>query len=191
MARSPPKHNYSPAPRSSTLTGKVTEAAARFEANATPIRGPEDVHIMGNLSLPCLNTSEFSASSELRQKVEQLLPELDMISSRDLTALSGRIDVNTAFEQFIVDEALAWNQSGREPDKGCNFVRASGSLDAPLAHYLHQPSLTSLRCRGCIVPRPRTGLWPLLLDITYLDPLYGIEPFGTVPRLDIIDCLLG
>jgi hypothetical protein len=52
--------------------------------------------------------------------------------------------LDMAYEQFKVKELHSWRLAGQKPPPRETLVRASGSLDAPLAHHLLQPSYTTL-----------------------------------------------
>jgi hypothetical protein len=52
--------------------------------------------------------------------------------------------LDEAYDQFKVKELHSWRLAGQRPPPRDTLVRASGSLDAPLAHHLLQPSYTTL-----------------------------------------------
>jgi hypothetical protein len=64
----------------------ATEVAAMTEATA--IEDGDPVHIMGNLILPPLSMSPFSANLDLRHTIETILPHIRKLDSRDLRSKS-------------------------------------------------------------------------------------------------------
>lgn len=45
-----------------------------------------------------------------------------------------------SYDDFTGRENRCWGGTGQRPASGDTFVSPSGSLEAPLAHRLHQPS---------------------------------------------------
>jgi hypothetical protein len=56
--------------------------------------------------------------------------------------------MENSFQSFKAEELLAWKLENRLPEKG-NLVRPTGSLNSPIAHRLHQPSLTTQQSLEC------------------------------------------
>jgi hypothetical protein len=53
-----------------------------------------------------------------------------------------------SFQAFASQEQRAWADSESTPEYGTNLVQPTGSLDALLAHHLHQPSLATVMPPG-------------------------------------------
>jgi hypothetical protein len=64
----------------------ATEVAAKTEATA--IEDGDPVRIMGNLTLPPISMSPFSANPDIRHTIEAVLPHIRKLDSRDLRSKS-------------------------------------------------------------------------------------------------------
>ena len=49
-----------------------------------------------------------------------------------------------AYDEFRIKELDSWKRAGMDPKPRDTLVRASGSLESPLAHHLLQPSYTTM-----------------------------------------------
>jgi hypothetical protein len=87
--------------------------------------------------------SPDASQSKFKRYVQRLrLASLDSETGLELNRPLKSLD--EAYDQFKVKELHSWRLADQRPPPRDTLVRASGSLDAPLAHHLLQPSYTTL-----------------------------------------------
>jgi hypothetical protein len=179
-----------------------------------PPTGTQNVRILGDLILPAPSTCGLDG--ELENMVTNLLPDVQVMNSRDLSSKAYRKQANLditnndaeiaksfqrcldAFETFKAEETKIWQSLGRQPPAGDHFVCPSGSLDSGLIHHLHQPSYSTLYHKDTTTADPSNGCIAMLMSNAFkenetllIDDLHRrsekSEGYATYPK-EVIEC---
>ncbi len=86
-------------------------------------------------------------------------------NDRDFSTIQKPIfDLNEAFAAFKAREERTWKEVPQQAGDREYFVESSGLLDSPLAHHLHQPSMSTSKLRDSTTADRSNGCIRMVMD---------------------------
>lgn len=146
----------------------VSKEACSTEASFPPLKRPKHQQVNDELRSPVKTSRTLKPFKEflifgdfvlphpcdlgLPKGLRDLALDWEQAFKRSTTETFSTIqkpilDLNQAFEAFKALEKRTWTEISQQVGDREYFVQPSGLLNSPLAHHLHQPSMTTSKLK--------------------------------------------